>query len=103
MQDGECLAHNVEPAVDGDRLVTKARDFWKSQGNKIEMFTLRAPTSVVNSQTPPAPSKSHMSTVEADANGFQLSLGWTDDPFPKPIDNTTITGSSPCATKLQGT
>ncbi|NUR63445.1 MAG: hypothetical protein HOV87_33015 [Catenulispora sp.] len=88
---------------DGDRLVTKARDFWKSQGYKIETFTLRAPTSVDNSQTPPAPSKNHTSKVEADANGFQLSLGWTDDPLPKATANASITSSSPCATKLQGT
>ena len=33
---------------DGDRLVTKARDFWKSQGYKIKTFALRAPTSVDN-------------------------------------------------------
>jgi hypothetical protein len=86
---------------DGDRLVTKTRDFWKSQGYKIKTFTLRAPTSVDNSQTPSAPSKSHMSTVEADANGFQLSLGWTDDPLPKATDNASITSISPCATPLQ--
>lgn len=86
---------------DGDRLVTKARDFWKSQGYKIKTFALRAPTSVDNSKTPPMPSTSHMSTVEADANGFQLSLGWTDDPLPKATDNTSITSVSPCATPLQ--
>ena len=86
---------------DGDRLVTKARDFWKSQGYKIKTFALRAPTSVDNSKTPPMPSNSHMSTVEADTNGFQLSLSWTDDPLPKATDNTSITSVSPCATPLQ--
>ncbi len=86
---------------DGDRLVTKARDFWKSQGYQIKTFALRAPTSVDNSKTPPVPSKSHTSTVEADANGFQLSLGWTDDPLPKAVDNASISSISPCATPLQ--
>lgn len=86
---------------DGDRLVTKARDFWKSQGYKIKTFTLRAPTFVDNSHTSPVPSKSHTSTVEADANGFQLSLGWTDDPLPKATDNASITSISPCTTPLQ--
>lgn len=86
---------------EGDRLVTKARDYWKSQGYTIEKFALQAPTIVDYSRTPPVPSKNHESTVEADANGFQLSLGWTDDPLPKATSNTSITSTSPCATKLQ--
>jgi hypothetical protein len=61
-------------AADADQLVTKARDFWKGQGYKIESFSLQAPTMIDNSQASPAPGKHHHSTVEADAHGYELAL-----------------------------